>query len=241
MIAVKEIYDAVAKDSVNSAENGDLSFEKFNRLSKAAEIRILDYISGDIENLRPPAPYTSQKVKDHLSFLITPFPKAVSEGKIIKPIDFYGFENISMVGDFSNPEKCGEGEEGKEKCNTPIELVDGKEFTKRCKSYIKRKRPSFTRPIAKMVGDTFEFSPKDIGNVVLEYIRYPKFARIVSKKDEEYNDVVVDEKLSTNYEYGEWATELLKYFITRGFATGTREDSVLQHTQITGKLVRDEK
>lgn len=241
MIPVRDIYDSVALDSVNSAENGDLNFPMFNRLSKTAELRLLDYLSGDIENVKPPVPYTSQKLKDYLSDFISKYPKAVVNGAIDKPGDYYGFENLYMVGSFDKPSTCDEEIEAEETCNTKIELVDGAEFTYRCTSYIKGLRPSFRKPIAKMVGGNFEFAPKDIGNVVLEYIRYPKFAKIVSKIDETYNDEVIDEALSTNYEYGDWARELLVYFISRSYSTTTREDSLLQHTQITGKLVRDEK
>ena len=252
MIPVKDIYDSVALDSVNSAENGDLNFEMFNRLSKKAELRLLDYLTGDIENIKPPVPYTSQKLKDFLSDFITKYPKAVEGGSIVKPDDYYSFENMYMIGNFSKPSTCDEDIEGEEVWNTPIELVDGGEFYHRSSSYIVGLRPSFRKPIAKMVGfkkknvdesamGQFEFMPKDIGSVVLEYVRYPKFAKIVGVVDEEYMEEVIDETASANYEYGDWARELLVYFISREFSTHTREDSLLQHSQITGKLVRDEK
>ena len=241
MIPVKDIYDSVALDSVNSAENGDLNFEMFNRLSRTAELRLLDYLTGDIENVKPPVPYTSQKLKDFLSDFITKYPKAVQEGTIIKPSDYYGFENLYMVGNFDKPATCDEDIEGEEVWNTPIELVDGGEFYHRSSSYIQGLRPSFRKPISKMVGNKFEFAPKDIGSVVLEYVRYPKFANIVAKTDEEFMEQFIDETESTNYEYGDWARELLVYFISREYSTHTREDSLLQHSQITGKLVRDEK
>ena len=241
MIPVKDIYDSVALDSVNSAENGDLNFEMFNRLSRKAELRLLDYLTGDIENVKPPVPYTSQKLKDFLSDFITKYPKAVEGGSIVKPSDYYGFENLYMVGNFDKPATCDEDVEGEEVWNTPIELVDGGEFYHRSSSYIVGLRPSFRKPIAKMVGNKFEFAPKDIGSAVLEYVRYPKFAKIVGVVDEEFMEEVIDETASTNYEYGDWARELLVYFISREYSTHTREDSLLQHSQITGKLVRDEK
>lgn len=241
MIPVGDIYNSVALDTVNSAENGDLSFSMFNRMSRLGELRLLDYISGDIEDLKPPAPYTSQKIKDYLSDFITKYPKNVEDGLIIRPDDYYGFENIYMIGDFSKTSTCDEGIDDEGTCDTPIELVDGSEFKQRCQSYIRGLRPTFSKPITKMVGKTFEFMPKDIGSVVLEYIRYPKYAQIVSKQDLIYNDLVVDEDLSINYEYGDWAKELLVYFITRQFSTSTREDNLLQRTQVTAKLVRDEK
>ena len=241
MVPVKDIYDSVAKDSVNSAENGDLNFEMFNRLSRNAELRLLDYLTGDIENIKPPVPYTSQKLKDFLSDLIAKYPKAVVAGTIPKPDDYYSFENLYMVGNFDKPATCDEDIEGEEVWNTPIELVDGGEFYHRSSSYIVGLRPSFRKPIAKMVGNKFEFSPKDIGSIVLEYVRYPKFAKIVGVVDEEFMEEVIDVEKSANYEYGDWARELLIYFISREFSTHTREDSLLQHSQITGKLVRDEK
>ena len=66
-----------------------------------------------------------------------------------------------MVGNFDKPATCDEDIEGEEVWNTPIELVDGGEFYHRSSSYIVGLRPSFRKPIAKMVGNKFEFSPKD--------------------------------------------------------------------------------
>lgn len=238
MIPVKLIFDSVNRDYVNSAENGHLSFEMFNRLSLRAETRLMDYISGDVENVKPPFLYTSQKVKDYLSSFIAKKPLEVSDGRILKPKDYYGFENLYLLGDF-DVNDCKEYIPT-EKLN-PIELLGGAAFAARTKSYIVGLAPSFDTPIAKMVGDGFEFAPSDLGSVVLEYIRYPKFAKIVSKKDEEYNYLVIDEAKSENYEYGEWAIDFLIYFIGRAFAVSTREGALLQSSQFVGKTVRDEK
>lgn len=239
MIPIKEVYDSVAKDYVNSAENGDLSFDTFNRVSKKMELRVMDYITGDIENLKPPAPYTSQKLKDYLSEFITKYPKNVEGGSILKPADYYVFENMYHVGDYKK-NGCKDDTEAEDKYTT-IDLLNTAAFNDRTKSNIVGLYPTFENPICKMVGNKFEFMPKDLGGVVLEYIRYPKFAKIVSKEDTEYNQLIIDEEKSTNYEYGDWAQELLVYFISRAFGISTREDSLLQRTSVVGKLVRDEK
>lgn len=240
MIPIKEIFDVVYNDYFNSAENGEITFPQFNRLSKLAEIRLMDYLNGDVENIKPPMPYTSQKLKDYLSHFITKYPKDVQDGIVSKPGDYYGFENMYFIGNDAPDCSLAEPIETETKY-TPINLIDGNEWNMRSKTFIKRLRPSFYKPVCKEVGDYFEFNPKDLGGVVLEYVRYPKFGQIVAKFDPERNVEVIDESASTNYEYGDWARELLVYFISRLVSIGTREDSLLQHTQGVGKLVRDEK
>lgn len=199
---------------------------------------MLDFLSGDIENQKAPLPYISQKDKDWLSEYIKTLPKQVVDGKISKPSDYYGFENMVVLGNYNSNVDCENEEEKKEECNIPIELLDGDKYTERCRTYIEGLQPSFTKPIAKEVGNTFAFNPSDLGSVALEYIAYPVYGKIVSKLDVEYNVQVIDEDKSINYQYSEWARELLIYFITQSFGIGTRENAIQQQLQSTGKLVR---
>jgi len=241
LISVKSVYEDVALDTVDSATNGNLDFETFNRMSKRAEIRLMDFLSGDVNNIKPPFPYDSSKIKEWLSPFITPYPVQIKNGKITKPDDYYGFENAYLLGTYNTQTSCFEEVEQEEGCNTPIELLDGDKFYQRCNTFIEGLKPSFTKPISKEVGNTFEFLPKDMGSIVVEYIRYPKFGKIVSNIDPVYNDEVIDETLSTDYEYKESMRELLIYFITQSFGVKVREAALLQANELQGKLVRDGK
>lgn len=71
MISIKELYDDVAKDSANEYENGSLSFDRFNRFSKIAELSLLDWLTGGAAPDNLPTPYLTQKNKDWLSPFIT--------------------------------------------------------------------------------------------------------------------------------------------------------------------------
>ena len=239
LISVSSIYKSVVLDDVNAAENGDIGFDQFNRLSIRAEKRLIDYLSGDVENQKPPTPYTSQKDKDWLSPFITPFPTQVKGGYIAKPADYYLFENMYMLSG-SDPVDCDTDTEV-EICNTPIELLDGGQFNKRCETYIKGLAPSFKKPIAKEVGNRFQVLPKDLGSITLEYVRYPVYAKIVSKLDPIYKQEVIDESKSTNYEWGDWAEELLIYFLSDAYSRHTRETALKTFNSAIGKTVRDAK
>lgn len=241
MISVKSVYEDVALDTVDSATNGNLDFKTFNRMSKRGELRLMDFLTGDVENIKPPTPYTTEKLKGWLSPFITPYSVQIKNGKIDKPENYYGFENFYLLGTYNVQSSCYEEVDNQEGCNTSIELLDGNKFYQRCNTFIEGLKPSFTKPIAKEVGNTFEFLPKDLGSLVLEYIRYPKFAKIISKADPIYNDEVVDEALSDNYEYDESMRELLIYFITQSFGVKVREQALLQANELQGKLVRDGK
>ena len=242
MIPIKSVYDDVALDMVDSTTNGNLDFETFNRMSKRAELRLMDFLTGDVENIKPPTPYTDTKIKDWLSPFITPYPAEIKNGKITKPGNYYGFENFYLLGTYNVQSACYEEVGNDEGCNTSIELLDGNKFYQRCNTFIEGLKPSFIKPIAKEVGNTFEFLPKDLGSIVLEYIRYPIFAQIVKKPEFDiYHNEVIDENLSVNYEYQESMRELLVYFITQSFGIKVRESALLQATELQGKLVRDAK
>jgi len=238
VITVKSVYEDVVLDNVNESENGSLTLSMFNRLSKRAENRLFDYLTGDIEGVKPPTPYTVQKLKDILSTFIVKYPAQVAGGKLTRPNDYYTYDSMVMLGSFNATSDCDEEVDVVEGCNTPIEVLESSAFDARCQTNIIGLKPSFKKPIAKLVGDTFEFAPADIGNVVLSYVRFPKYAVIVSKMDTVYNEEVIDEPLSTNYEYSEFARELLIYFISDFFATHTREKALKEQNMATQKTVR---
>ncbi len=238
MLSISSVYNDVALDAVNSAENGQLSYKKFNRLSRRAELKMLNYLGGDIENMKPPIPYDNQLLRDILAPMVTPYPVQVVSGKITRPIDYYSFDSMVLLGNYQAEIECEEESEIVEGCNTVIEVLDSSTFDLRCKTFIEGLEPSFNKPIAKMVGREFQFMPVDLGSVRLQYVRYPIFGIIVSKLDTVYNEQVVDEALSTNYEYDEFARDLLVYYIVKEFGVGTRETALLQANELNGKSAR---
>lgn len=215
-----DVYFQINKDG------GYLSIDDFNALSKRTELKVLDYISGDITGQVPPIPNLTQKNNDWLSKFITPYRKNVVDGFIDKPKDYYGFEELYRI---NGTKKDCEGEVYIP--NAPIELLSASKFSYRATTFIKELKPSATKPIAKIVGDKFEFLPKDLGSVQLSYIRYPDFGKIVSKIDEQYNDVVPDPLKSKDYEWDEWAREFFVYYICQAFSIHTRENALFSVNQ----------
>lgn len=226
-------------DDINAALNGDVGFDQFNRLSKRAEKRLMDYLSGDVEDKDAPTPYTTQKDRDWLSQFITQAPLQVVSGQVVRPKDYYSFENMYCLSN-GDPVDC-ESDEVVETTNPPIELLSGGQFNVRRETYIEGLKPSFKKPIAKQVGNKFEFEPKDLGSIKLEYYRYPVYAVIVPTLDNVYNQEIPDEAKSTNYEWEEWAEDLLIYFITDAYSRHTRESALKTFNSAIGKTVRDGK
>lgn len=240
MIPVKKIFDAVS-DSINTEENGELSLSLFQRLSDRAELRLIDYLSGDVENQKPPFPYTSQKLREWLTPLIVRKKLQVVNGIVDKPADWYMFEDSNIIGS-SNQLDCETKKPIKDvNPDVQIKLVDAQVFSKRKNSFIKLLRPSPRAPLATMVGTTIEFAPADTGSIVLSYIRYPKFAVVKTKKDDQFNQEIIDESASINYEWGLWALDPLTNIVVDLFADHIREGALKQMNAATGKLVRDTK
>lgn len=217
-----EIYKDVL-DTIAENENAHLSVPMFNRLSKRAENKILDWLTGNVDII-PAPPF--QKNKDWISVFINKVPAQVTNGSIPKPDDYYGYDNFYRLGSKVQAD-CEEDEEP-EACNTPIEILDGQQYYVRCRTYIEEKKPSFKKPIAKIIGKTFEVLPIDLGSVVLEYVRHPIYGEVKVIHDNVFNEDVPDPATSINYEWSEGVRELLIWFIVDGFANYTREQALKQ-------------
>lgn len=223
-ISILEIYEDIVKDTANADQNGQLSYSQFSRLSKRAELNLLDYLTGGVTNERLPIPWVSQKNKDWLSPFITKYPKQVNGGTIEKPADFYQYENFYRIGSKTTTD-CDEDVQPDE-CNTPIEMLDGQQFYERCHTYIDELKVSLDKPICKMVGDEIEVAPRDLGSVVLEYVRLPLFGRITGKNDPVFNEEIPD--IVEDYEWGEFARPFLIWWITDFYTNKTREQAEKQ-------------
>lgn len=228
MINVNDLYlDSL--DIISKEENGAFPVSVYNRYSWVAQLKMLDYLSGDLENEQPPIPYLSQKNKDWLSPFITRKDDNVTNGYILKPSNYYGYENLYRIGGKVTDTDCDDtDEENTNDCNTVIELLDGAKFTQRCNSYIEGLKPSLNKPIAKLVGNRFEFAPKDLGSVSLEYIRYPRKAVLKTKINTEYNDEEYDPLTSVDFEWDEYARPMLTWFIIDSFSNRVREQTLKQ-------------
>lgn len=239
MISVLSIYEDVLRDDVGENENGRVGIDRFNRLSRRAELDLIDWLTGDISAIVPPEPYLSQKSKDFLAPFIKKYPAQVVDGGIDKPSDYYGYENFYKIGTYKKAD-CDTDEIVTINEDDPvITLVDGDVFNGRKQSYIEGLKPTFKTAIAKMVGNRIEVSPKDLGSVTLEYYRYPVYAALKKGTDPVYNnEIALKDK---DYEWDEKARNLLVWFIVNRFHDHTREQAGKQSNMITGKTVRETK
>jgi len=224
-------------DRTASEQNGVTTIEKYNRYSKLGELRLMDYLSGDVEGTKPPEPYNVQKLKDWFTIFITTDSKQVQNGTSPRPGNYYRFESLKIIGSYLDENDCGEAEVV-HKANTPITLLDSQMFDKRLITDIKSLRPSARKPYAKMVGQTFVYAPEDLGSVILEYARNPVFGEVKTKIDPVYNDLVPDPATSIPYEWPEYARNILLYFIVQQFPIGTREKALVEQNELAGKGAR---
>lgn len=227
------LYEDAARIYSSKDENGYLSYEMFNSLIQVASNRTLYYITGDAANQTLPISYSTQKAKDFISFLITKFPSPINSGIIQRPSDYYHYDNLYILsldqtGCEDDTTDCDTDTSTAAIKKTPVEMLDGQQFYTRCQTYIKGLKPSPEKPICKMVGNTIEFEPQELGSCVLEYIRYPIAGYIRTTIDPLYNDIVADPITSTPCEWGEWAREMLCLFVTQQFSVHVREGALFQ-------------
>lgn len=225
------LYQDIARDNVNVDENGYMSYTMFNRLIQRASNRTLDFLTGDSAGITLPFSYSTQKAKDFIGFLITQYPTAITNGKITKPSDYYLFDNLYILSieetscDEDNT-TCDEDLPIPEIKGTPVQMLDGQQFKVRSNTWIKAKKPSPKVPTCKVIGNTIEFEPKELGSCVLEYIRYPIAGLIVASIDPVYYNEVANANLSTNSEWPEWARDFMIFFSSDSFANHTREQAL---------------
>lgn len=241
-VSVSSLYDDVLR--MIAKGNGELSITDFNSYSRRAENRLLDWVTGRVEGNTLPQMYTTQKDKDFIAPFIAKYKAMVSDdGAISKPEDYYTYENLYGLSlenakcDGESDGECGDEDEDIVQSN-PIKLVDGDEFTRRQKSRIKGVTPSVDNPIAKEIGAGFEFAPKELAGVVLEYVRYPVYANAVPMIDPVYNEEVINQAASTNYEWGEYAREMLVWIICDFFFNSVREAAGKTMNLATGGAVK---
>ena len=229
-----------ARDIINTSENGVLDYEMFNRINNRASLRLLNYLTGGTDGKTPPMSYDTEKAKGFISYLITPYKQVVINGVMAKPADYYSYENLQAMSLKNDgcviEEDCNDENNGVNGIiYTPIELLDGQQFSERARTNITLLKPE-KKFIAKEVGSNFEFLPVDIANVKLEYIRYPIAGTINSVFDPTYNDQIADPNTSIDSEWGDWAKEMLLFFISDSFANHTREAALKQGNILTAQL-----
>lgn len=234
------LYEDSARDNASKDENSYWDYPMFNRMMQRASNSLLDYITGDSANQNLPISYSTQKAKDFIAFLITKYPAPINAGIIERPADYYHYDNLyilslSETGCEQDDTDCDTHTATAKIIKTPVEILDGQQFYTRCQTYIKGLKPSPKKPIAKLVGNTIEFEPQELGSCTLEYIRYPIVGEIVTMIDPVYYDVVANPVNSINTEWPEWARQPLIYFLTQLFATHISENNLYQMNAATGK------
>ena len=235
MASVIKVYKA-ASYKIHQAQNGELTYEDFNLQSELAELAVMAWLTGSPNANQQPTPFDNQKSYDWLSPAIKDNSDNVVGGKITKPLDYYKWDNMSVI-DVTTSE-CEDDDEGTEELTrVPVEILTGDSFNVRKRTYIKALKPSVKKPIAKEVGKSFEFAPEDLGTIKLEYVAYPeKYGKIVTKVDPVYNEEVPDESVSDDYIWGDWCIEILAWFISDAFANRTRDASLKNMNAATGKV-----
>lgn len=222
-----------AIERVAAEQNGSLTISQFNRYNRIAELRALDYLTGDVEGVKPPTPGDNQKLRDWLSVFISKKLLVVNNGEFEKPTDYYLFGSSSVIGSYRD-DVCGK-DTIVSKGDTPIEILDGQQFEYRCGTHIRSLKPSMTRPIGRMVGNNILTMPNDLGSVTIYYIRYPKFGEVKVMVDPVYNNEVPDPINSVNSEWPEFARNFLLYFIVQQYPARTRERAITEQNELINK------
>lgn len=234
---VYEIYQDCL-DGINKDNNGYLSVDLFNRLSWTAQLRLLDWLTGDVAGIVPPL-FDTQKNRDWISDFIIAYPRQVENGKATKPSTYYLYQaGYKINGTINND--CDEDAEQEYTIvpNTTITLLDNSKFDLRVNTYIKSLKPTITNAICKVVGRDFVFNPADIGSIGIEYVRYPVRAKLVMKDDIVYNEEVYDSVNSIDFEWQEYARPILTWFIVDSFFNHTTNMIGKQMNAATPKLSR---
>lgn len=232
-----EIYND-AQFLINK-EGGFMSVDDFNSISWLAQLRMMDWLSGDVAGLVPPEPYNTQKNRDWISDFLVKYPAVVTNSIITKPTNYYLYENIYKLRAAVNDDCSDEEIDSKKVYNVKVELLSNSKFYGRCDTWIEELKPSFNKIICKMVGNTIEFEPSDVGSVVLEYYRYPLKATITQTIDPTYNEQVIAS--GVNFEWGEYARPVLVWYIVQMFSLKVRENAMFSQNAALGKTTREQK
>lgn len=237
MIDAISLYEDITKDSVNTDQNGSLSIARFNRLSRRAELLLLDWLTGDVAGQTPPAPWLTQKNKDWLSPILVRTSMQVVNGLISKPSDYYLYDNLFRITGQTNDD-CDEDADFQAQQNPRpnVTVLDGDSFNERTDTWIEELKPSFQKPIGQVVGNNIEVFPSDLGSVTLQYIRYPVFAVLTPGKDPLYNTEIAT--AAVNYEWPEAVRSVLIYAITDMASNNTREQALKQFNAASGKTMK---
>lgn len=201
MIDIQELYDAVIAQA-NSEETGLVS-PVFNSFCMAAELDILDWLTGKEMNGQPtpaPAPFLTQKNKDFLLPFIVAKDANFKDGIIPVPEDYYTFQSLRVA--WADADGAHD-----------VDLINSNKVANRKNSKIKGISPTTKKPITEIVNGNFFLHPEKMdGQSRLIYIRYPVYGKYITKIEPIYKQEVIDTSLSKNLE---WPEALLPYFMWR--------------------------
>jgi hypothetical protein len=229
MIDVIDKYEE-CRDAINTEENGNLSYQRFNRMAWSGQLMAIGILTGRLSGITPPVNYVTQKSKDLLTPLIKRETKNVQDGTMPKPKDYYTYDTMMVFGSDKDTVDCDKV--AISGINTPIQILDSAEFEFRANTFIEGMKPTIQTPIAKLEGNEFHFLPKDLGTVKLVYIKNPPKAKIGIKINQVTNNEEIDVANTVNFEWDENASELLTYCIVQEFSMWNREDNLAQRNEL---------
>lgn len=234
MISAVQLWEDFVIDDANKDMSGDVSIARFNRYLWRAQLKLMDWLSGNFDNKNypPPEQVSTKKTRDWLAPFLVKLPKQVSNGEIERPTNYYLFKDLYRLKGVS-PECIDEYNEDDIKVvKVPVELLDSGKFNNRCDTKIRRLDP-LVKPIAKLSGAGFEFAPDDLGSVLLEYYRYPVKAEVVAVYSAQYNNEEPNEAASTPVEFNEGCRPYLIYFLNMEFSKNVREVGFQQQNEMS--------
>lgn len=232
MINVVQFYED-CRDAINTDENGNLSYRRFNRFLWVAQLMAIDILTGKLSGGSIPSNYFTQKSKDLLANFVVIKNENITNGQMAKPDDYYTYDTFELFGSKNDNIDC-ENEEITG-ANTPIQILDSAQFSLRGNTYIDEMKPTISTPIAKLEGKTFSFLPKALGGVKLVYIKFPVKAEIKIIINPQTNNEEPDLVNSVNLEWDESTRNLLLYCLVDSFSMWNREQQLFQQNQIKGK------
>lgn len=210
MINIDELFKAVSQQ-VNSDENGQL-LTSFNSFCKRAELAIMDWLTGKLDDRGNPFPspskFLTQKNKDWLKPFIVKNDSNFTDGIVLIPDDYYTYENlrVAWLGESCN-------EKGIPDNWHDVTLLNSDKVSNRLQSIIDGIKPTEKRPIGEMIGSDIVLHPEGMeGQSKFVYIRFPIFGVYSTKIDPVYNDAVYNPSTSKNLE---WSESLLNYFVDK--------------------------
>jgi hypothetical protein len=190
MILATSIYNAVRQLIKKDGRTGFFTLDEFNKWSPIVEGVLMTYCCKFDE--------VESEIKDSLSPFTTSAALPIVSGFVDLPADYRKVKEVGYSLHI-NPSSCG----GTPTTGTfPIDYYNGNEWNYMLTSAIRKGSLSKRRFRYRQFGQKFEISEKH-GSIVLDYVRNPIYANISYTINPALEEWVIDENLTTNFEWAE--------------------------------------